>query len=174
MRQPGTWRIEGDACTYGYYEKKDLARVLDQLGVQHAIAVGVSLGAAVALQAAADDPRIRAVVSVATFSSLERIARARVGRIASEGQIRQAFAIVERDGRFKVAEVSPVAAAARIRVPVLVMYGSADSETPTVHSREVHAALAGPKNLEEVAGAGHDDALVKGWDRADAWIAERT
>ncbi len=161
----------GDACTYGYYEKKDLSRVLHRLGIERAIVVGVSLGAAVALQAAADDPRIVAVVSVATFSSLEEIAHDRVRRIATDGQIRKAFAIAEREGRFEVALVSPVRAAARIRVPVLVVFGSGDSETPTVHSRRVFEALAGPKRIEEVLGAGHDDALVKAWERVDRWIA---
>jgi alpha-beta hydrolase superfamily lysophospholipase len=45
----------GDACTYGFYEKRDLSRALDQLAIQRAILVGNSLGAAVALQAAVED-----------------------------------------------------------------------------------------------------------------------
>ncbi|HXN55567.1 MAG TPA: alpha/beta fold hydrolase, partial [Myxococcales bacterium] len=56
----------GDACTYGFLEKRDLSRVLDRLGIEQVVVVGVSLGAAVALQAAAEDPRIAAVVGVAT------------------------------------------------------------------------------------------------------------
>ena len=39
----------GDACTYGFYEKKDLSRAIDRLGGGPVLAFGISLGAAVAL-----------------------------------------------------------------------------------------------------------------------------
>jgi pimeloyl-ACP methyl ester carboxylesterase len=48
----------GDACTYGYCEKRDMAKAIDFLQVPGPGILGVSLGAAVALQAAADDARI--------------------------------------------------------------------------------------------------------------------
>ncbi len=160
----------GDACTYGFHERKDLSRVLDRLGLERAVVLGVSLGAAVALQAAAEDPRITGIVSVATFSSLEEIARDRVGRIASERQIAEAMDLAGRTARFDVAEVSPVAAAARLRIPVLVVHGAQDAETRPEHSRRVYAALAGPKRLELVEGAGHDDALARAWRDVEAWI----
>ena len=48
---------DGDACTYGFYEKQDLRRVLDSVGVGPIVLVGCPLGAAVALQLAADEPR---------------------------------------------------------------------------------------------------------------------
>ncbi|HEY3358317.1 MAG TPA: alpha/beta fold hydrolase, partial [Polyangia bacterium] len=56
----------GDACTYGYHEKQDLRRVLDALGERRVVLFGISLGAAVALQEAADDSRVAAVVSIST------------------------------------------------------------------------------------------------------------
>jgi pimeloyl-ACP methyl ester carboxylesterase len=163
----------GDACTYGFHEKKDLSRVLDALGIERAILVGVSLGAAVALQAAAEDPRVEGVVSASAFSSLEELARALVPRAATERQVREAFALAEREGRFRVTDVSPAAAAARIHVPVLVVYGTDDALTGAAHSRRVYAALAGPKTLDVVEGAGHDDALSKGWDGVERWILAR-
>jgi len=160
----------GTACTYGFRERKDLSRVLDQLGVERAVVMGVSLGGAVALQAAAEDTRIVALVSVATFSSLEEIARERVRWIASERQIAEALAIAEREAGFKVAAVSPVAAAGRIRIPVLLVHGAEDAETRPEHSRRVYAALAGPRRIEIVEGAGHDDALGRGWGNVEDWV----
>lgn len=53
----------GDACTFGYYEKRDLQRVIDTLPAGPVVVIGSSLGAAVALQAAAEDSRISAVVA---------------------------------------------------------------------------------------------------------------
>jgi len=160
----------GDACTYGYLEKRDLARVLDQLGAPRAILVGASLGAAVALQAAADDPRVVAVVAAATFSDLERIARDRAPWFASEGQIQQALAIVGREGGFPIAAASPVGAAPRVHAPVLLVHGAADRETRPEHSRRIFAALGGTKRLLLVEGAGHDDALGKSWGAVEEWL----
>src|SRR5205807_320551 len=45
---------EGLACTYGYYEKRDLSRVLELVEIQPIIVLGTSLGAAVAIQTAAE------------------------------------------------------------------------------------------------------------------------
>ncbi len=160
----------GDACTYGHFERSDLHRALDDLGVRDAILVGVSLGGAVALQAAADDPRIVGVVAVASFSDLESIARDRAPFIASGAQIREALALAEREAHFHVADVSPVKAAARIHVPVLLVHGADDHETRPVHSERVFAALAAPRQLLLVRGAGHDDAMVRAWLKVEEWI----
>jgi uncharacterized protein len=162
----------GNACTYGFHEKRDLSRALDQLGIGRAVVVGTSLGAAVALQAAAEDPRIVGVVSAATFADLASLARERARGFASESQIRDAFALAEREADFRVAEVSPVASARRIQVPVLLIHGAEDAETPPDHSRRVFDALAGPKRLRIVEGAGHNDAIGKVWPEVERWIAE--
>jgi pimeloyl-ACP methyl ester carboxylesterase len=160
----------GDACTYGFFERRDLRRALDVLGIHRAILVGVSLGGAVALQAAPEDPRIVGVVAAATFSDLEAIARDRAPFVASAGQIREAFALAEREAHFRVADVSPVKAAGRIHVPVLLVHGADDRETRPVHSERVFAALAGPRQLVLVKGASHDDALERAWTEVEAWI----
>jgi alanine dehydrogenase len=46
-----------------------------------------------------------------------------------------------------------MAAAARIRAPVLLLQGADDHETPQAHAQRVYARLAGPKNLVLVPGA---------------------
>ncbi len=64
----------GDVCTYGFFEKRDLHRVLDRLAAGPIVLIGTSLGAAVALQEAAQDPRVTAVVAAETFSDLRTVA----------------------------------------------------------------------------------------------------
>ena len=49
---------EGDVCTYGFFEKRDLHQVLDSIGPGPIALVGTSRGAAVALQEAAEDARV--------------------------------------------------------------------------------------------------------------------
>ena len=51
-------------CTYGFYEKEDLRRVLDRLDTKPIVVMGFLLGAAVALQAAAVEISDRAVMAV--------------------------------------------------------------------------------------------------------------
>jgi hypothetical protein len=153
----------GDACTYGFYEKRDLRRVIDTVGGP-VILIGASLGAAVELQEAADDPRVRGIVGAETFSDLRTVATERAPRFFTRGQIERAFRLAEHEGDFTVDEVSPVHAAARITVPVLLIHGDADVDTPPAHSRRVFDALRGPKQLMLVPGATHNASL-----RPEVW-----
>jgi alpha-beta hydrolase superfamily lysophospholipase len=163
----------GDACTYGFHEKVDLSRALDVVKGQRAILFGTSLGGAVALQAAAVDPRVIGVISQSSFSDLETIVRERAPFFANDSEVRAALKIAETTGRFLVHEVSPRDAAARIRVPVLLIHGERDRETPPSHSRAIFAALAGPRELFIVPRAGHNDTLASAetWTRIDEWLA---
>ncbi len=162
----------GDACTYGFYEKTDLSRAIDKLGGGPIVAFGVSLGAGVALQAAAIDPRIAVVVAVAPISDLRTAATEHAPFFASRANIDQAFRLAEKQGAFRADEVNPAAAATRIHAPVLLIHGAEDDQTPPAHSQRVYAALAGPKKLLLVPGAHHDDALTPdAWRQIDAWIA---
>ena len=61
---------EGEACTYGFFEKLDLQHVMDTIPAGPIVLLGTSLGAAVALQEAALDPRVSAVVAAETFADL--------------------------------------------------------------------------------------------------------
>jgi pimeloyl-ACP methyl ester carboxylesterase len=63
-------------------------------------------------------------------------------------------------------------AAAEIRIPVLLIHGAADSDTPPAHSRRVLAALAGPKRLILVPGARHNEALRDVWGEVERWLDE--
>ncbi len=88
----------GDVCTYGYYEKHDLARALDRMEPGAVVAFGVSLGAGIALQAAAEEPRLTAVVAVAPISDLKTAASERAPFFASRGNIAEAFRLAEAQG----------------------------------------------------------------------------
>jgi alpha-beta hydrolase superfamily lysophospholipase len=164
----------GEVCTYGYWEKKDLEKVLDTLRPGPVVLLGTSLGAAVALQTAAEDRRVSAVVAAEVFSDLRTAARERAPRLLTEGAIARAFAIAESQGAFRVDAVSPVEAARTIHVPVLLIHGAEDTDTPPKHSRRVFGALAGPKQLLLVKDARHNESLRREetWRRIDAWLKE--
>ena len=167
----GHGRSAGEGCTYGFFEKQDLRRVLDQAAIDRAIAIGHSLGGAVALQAAAIDPRIIGVVSVSTFADLRSIATERAPFVFTRGSINRAFKLAEQQGGFSVDAASPLSAAPRIKAPVLLIHGAADSKTPPSHSQRVFDALTGPKRLILVPGAGHNQSLQSEiWTEIDRWV----
>jgi pimeloyl-ACP methyl ester carboxylesterase len=162
----------GDACTYGYWEKRDLRSVIDAAAAERVVLVGTSLGAAVALQEAADDPRVIGIVAAEVFSDLRTVARERAPRFLTDGMIRRAFSIAEASAAFRVDEASPVEAARRITAPVLLIHGSRDTETTPDHSQRVLAALRAQKELLLVDGAAHNESLQPAatWERIDRWI----
>jgi uncharacterized protein len=161
----------GDTCTYGFYEKRDLRRVLDTIDSAPIVLFGTSLGAAVALQEAAGDSRAAAIVAVETFSDLRTVASERAPFFLTAGTIRKAFQLAEAQGRFQVDAVSPKEAAAHLTVPVLLVHGDADVETPPAHSQRVFAALKGPRRLILVPGAGHNGSLrPEVWDAIARWL----
>ena len=161
----------GDACTYGFYEKEDLRRVLDRIATRPIALLGFSMGAAIALQEAAVDPRVGAVVAVSPYSDLRTAASERAPFFASKGNLADAFRMAEGEGKFRVDEVSPTAAAARITAPTLLIHGEKDDETPAVHSQRIFAALHEPKRLIVVPNARHNHVLdAHVWNEIDRWL----
>jgi alpha-beta hydrolase superfamily lysophospholipase len=162
---------DGDVCTYGFYEKDDLRRVIDRLQRDRVVLLGHSLGGAVALQAAADDQRIIGVVAVESFSDLRTVAGERAFYLPGV-IVERAFKYAEEKGVFQASRVSPVQAAARIKVPVFVIHGEADDATSPEHSKRIYSALTGPKELLLVEGARHAGSLARGevWRAIEKWV----
>jgi uncharacterized protein len=165
-------RSSGDSCTYGFYEKADLHRVMDMLPAGRVVLIGTSLGAAVALQEAAGDPRVTAVVAAETFSDLRTVATERAPFFFTRGTIEHALALAESQAQFRVDDASPVRAAPGITAPVLLIHGADDTETPPAHSQRVRTALTSPTDLILVPGAHHNQSLSSAdtWTRVERWI----
>lgn len=166
---------EGSFVTYGAKEKDDLRRALDAVGAKRAVAMGVSLGGATVLQAAPEDPRIVAVVALASFAELEAIIRETAGPLASNEELmRNAVSDAESAADFRVDDVSPRRAAEKIEVPVLLVHGSRDAFTDPSHSRRLYEALHAPKRLMIVQGATHYDVQdhPQVWAAIGRWLAE--
>jgi hypothetical protein len=161
----------GDIATYGWKERDDTVAITQALysteEVHHLYAVGVSMGAAIALQSAAVEPRIEAVAAEAPFASLREVSYDYAGLEISPvlGRtlfwpatffaLREAGAI----GHFDPDEVSPEKAVAQRAFPVLLICGTEDRRIPCRHSQRIYAAASGARELWVVEGAGHAAAL---------------
>lgn len=168
----------GQYVTYGAREVGDLRLVIDralsawgrELPV---VLVGESLGAAVALQTTAVEPRVRAVVAGAAFADLATVIEDHAPGFMGVKDVEEATLVAEREAGFLVADISPERAARSITVPALLLHGSEDRFLPLKHSLRILAALAGPKRLVRLEGVDHIGILLsrQAWDEIDRFIA---
>jgi len=161
---------DGAIATYGWIERRDVHAVLDTLTTRvhprKIYLLGESMGAAIALQAAAADDRIDGVVAEASFSDLREVTYDYAGLHWSPWLGKTLFcpasilAIheVEREGGFRAEDVSPRRAVASRPFPVLLICGTADRTIPCRHAEAILEAATGPKQLWIVLGAGHTEA----------------
>ncbi len=161
----------GTISTYGHVERYDVKAVMDALtaseSVDHAYALGESMGAAVALQAAAVDPRIEAVVAEGAFRNLHEVmfdyAGLRWSVLLGKTLFRPAAILAvheaERQGGFKFDDVSPEASVSERKFPVMLISGLSDHNIPKRHAEAIYSAAAGPKELWLVPKAHHQGAL---------------
>jgi dipeptidyl aminopeptidase/acylaminoacyl peptidase len=170
----------GDAITMGALEQRDLVAVVDYLTTRPDVdpgrigALGISLGGATTILAAAREPRIRAVVDVCGFTDI-----ASATDTAYEHFIGlPAFPfspITVRISEWRIGQ--SVAAARPIDVvgqisprPLLIIHGADDVQVPPTHSERLYAAAGEPKTLWLVPGAGHG---LNTWEVAQAEYERR-
>jgi fermentation-respiration switch protein FrsA (DUF1100 family) len=161
----------GDMATYGWKERYDTVAITDALyaseRVRHLYAHGVSMGAAIALQSAAVEPRIAAVSAEDPFASLREVSYDYAGLDVSpflgKTLFRPAsiFAMraIAKTGGFDPDQGSPEKAVVQRPFPVLLICGTNDHRIPCRHAEAVYEAATGPKQLWIVQGAGHASAL---------------
>jgi alpha-beta hydrolase superfamily lysophospholipase len=133
----------------------------------HLFALGESMGAAIALQSAAADPRIEAVVAEASFASLREASYDYAGLRWSPLLGKTFFAPFtwtllyrgESLAGFRAGEVSPEKSVAARTFPVFLICDEKDVALPCRHTQSIYAAARGPKQLWVVPGAFHTAAL---------------
>ena len=157
----------GNMATYGWKERYDTVAITDALysaeRVRHLFALGVSMGASIALQSAAVEPRIEAVVAEDPFANLREVsydyAGLDVSPLLGKTLLRPAVIItmhsVRKEGGFDPQDVSPEKAVTERPFPILLICGTRDHRIPCRHSERIYNAARGPKELWIVDGAGH-------------------
>jgi hypothetical protein len=130
------------------------------------------MGSAVAIQTAAEDPRVVGVVAISSFSSMEEVVRERIPRVVGDGQVRGALREVEQRSGMRVKDANSVAAARHVSVPVLLLHGDLDEFTPLGHTQQIYDALQGEREIVQVPGARHADVLRfdAAWNAILAWL----
>jgi alpha-beta hydrolase superfamily lysophospholipase len=139
---------EGAYCTYGYYEKFDVSTAINYLHTRlgkklGAVAVfGTSMGAAIAIQAAAIDTRIKGVIAEASFTDLRTISVDYQRRI-----IKLPWHFLRNVAMAK----------SQLRIPILFIHGTSDSFIDFDYSKMLYHKAREPRELFLVPGANHTD-----------------
>jgi uncharacterized protein len=161
----------GEMATYGWLERKDVSAAIDQListeHPEHIFALGNSMGAGIALQAAGSDARIEAVAAEAPFANLQEAAYDYAGLqrwplLGKTFFAPGAWVLIYRGERlagFPVSEVSPEKAVQVRAFPLLLICDGADVVLPCRHSEAILRVAAGSKEFWRVPGALHTGAM---------------
>jgi len=178
----GHGKSEGRFVTYGFFEKRDVEAAIDFAVAEKGVSdvriglAGISMGAAITLQVAAANRRVRAIWTDSPFSSLSRVSMDRLRtwtRLPSRALhpvMWVAMKVAERRGQFEVRAVDPLALAALISCPVYLIHGDCDAIIGVEHSRHIFDALASAeKHLWVIPGVTHG----RGFRRVTAEYAER-
>jgi uncharacterized protein len=164
-------------------ELQDLRRVIDalaggDLGVARPSSLGLlghSRGGGIAVLQAAVDPRVRALVTWAAISTVERWPAAQRAawratgveqvKNARTGQILPLYVDVLDDIERNADALDIEAAAGRIGVPWLIVHGSEDEAVALFEGQRLAAAApAAATRFLEIEGGGHTFGAAHPWD----------
>ena len=172
----------GGSSTVGNKEILDLevaVRYARELGYQHIVTVGFSMGASIVLRHAGLTGGVDAVVSVSgpgrwyyrgttPMRRVHWVVEHRAGRLVSRKFLNTRIS----NDRWDPVPVPPADAAAKIApTPLLIVHGDEDRYFPVEHAHQLFEAAHDPKDLWVIPGFGHAerDAPPALLDRIAAW-----
>jgi uncharacterized protein len=162
----------GEYLTYGVVESRDVSELLDALSADGTelgpVGVhGFSYGAATAIQLAAEDGRVRAVVAVSSFSSLRAAVRgyvhwqaAAIEPIVSDRWLDAAIDLGAHVAHFDPDAASPARVAGHTRAQLMLIHGGADAQIPPENARAIERGADGRAELRVLPGETHASILA--------------
>jgi len=142
------------ACTFGVRDVEDIGVILHWLKQQPELAslpvgvFGLSLGGAIACQAAARFSEVRALVVDSMYARLFPIMADAIRRLYHLPALPWAWVtwlgVQVALGR-RLSRVDPLVLASQIRRPILIIHGAGDESVPVEHARALYARWQGPK-----------------------------
>jgi dipeptidyl aminopeptidase/acylaminoacyl peptidase len=159
---------EGHYCTFGFNEKDDLSIAIDYLLTRSDVRIGTigvfgtSMGAAVALQAAAIDKRIAAIVAEASFTDLRTVMvdyQKRIIKLPWHFLRNLAMSRSQRLAYFKARFVSPIHSVQSVHKPVLFIHGTDDTRVRAEYSKALYDNANQPKELFLIHKGDHTNLL---------------
>jgi uncharacterized protein len=157
----------GKYFTFGYHEWQDVSGLIDYLEARQdgsatdVTLIGISAGGAVAVSAAARDPRIKRLVTIASFADLGETIQQQVPWLPEFWRIR-AIQEAEHIGQFEVKATSPIHEIQKVKCPVLIVHGAEDRYIPLENGKKLFESATSRKEFYAIAGASHENMLQPG------------
>ncbi len=146
----GHGESEGEHISAGYYERNDVLGAIDyvrQLGIESKIGVlGLSMGAATCLMAAAESDEIDAVVADSAYADIVSIIESEFSRRSNLPRffIPIILFIAKNIYDIDFAAIKPEEAVRDISVPVFIIHGGQDDMIPLEHAYRLKQASQNP------------------------------
>lgn len=172
-------RSGGKYCTFGFYEKRDVSKVIDKVLSKYSkLPIGIhgtSLGGAVALQALAIEKRLAFGIIESTFNTLENVLEEYANdmlKFRSRWLVRRILSRAADIAQFRPFDIKPVESCRHIEQPILMVHGDVDEKIPIAFNLDNFNALkttdkeffivenAGHENVSEVGGAIYQQKLL--------------
>jgi pimeloyl-ACP methyl ester carboxylesterase len=149
--------------TFGLYEARDAAAGLAFLRAgqpnRKVGVIGTSLGGAAALLGDDGPLHVQAMVLQAVYPDLRRAIRNRITRVAGRpvAWLGEPLLSLQSWPRYGVppSRIAPIDGLSRFHGPVLIIGGTADSNTKLDDTQRFYQAARGPKQLWLLQGVGH-------------------
>eukprot|EP01012_Entosiphon_sulcatum_P015701 TRINITY_DN2066_c0_g1_i1.p1 TRINITY_DN2066_c0_g1~~TRINITY_DN2066_c0_g1_i1.p1 ORF type:complete len:403 (-),score=41.10 TRINITY_DN2066_c0_g1_i1:135-1343(-) len=159
----GSGWSEGDYVSLGFFERQDLAAIVEHLGCAGTVSRiglwGRSMGAATSIMYGSRDPTIAAIVADSPFSSLTEIMEDIVETYKSwipKGATRLAIKMVRRTilqkAHFDLKDLNTLQSARNCKVPILIAHAQDDDFVRISHAEAVAEAYKGEKMFIRFAG----------------------
>jgi len=159
---------QGKYCTFGVKERKDVSSTIDklvELGLDENIGIwGLSLGGAVALQALANDKRLKFGIIESTFTDYSSVAQDYSRRILRVNFPMFTNYLIRRSGKiadFNPADAAPIKYCPHITQSIFMAHGTEDIHIDSSYTSLNFAAL--PFN------ASNKQIFVKGAHHGNLW-----
>ena len=161
--QRGHGESEGEYCTYGFYEKQDVSKIIDFVKMSYPNQTmgiwGSSLGGAVAIQALEYDKRLNFGIIESTFTDLDAIVYDYMQhRLGFRNRFLAHWALLEagKIGNFEPNQVKPIESVKHIAQPIFIAHGDKDERIKVGYGQQLYEnAASKDKTLEIIQGAGH-------------------
>jgi pimeloyl-ACP methyl ester carboxylesterase len=163
----------GAYCTFGFYEKFDVQKIVDSLQKRDKkLPIGIfgaSLGGAVALQSLANDKRLAFGIIESTFNTLENVV-AQYGKnyvgFRSEWLASQVLRRSAGIAHFDPFSVKPEEACKSITQPIFFAHGTKDERIPIEFNKKNYENTASiEKEFHEIIDAHHNDLHAVGGEK---------
>lgn len=168
----GQGASSGEWITFGAVETGDLSQALDALEADGTIVgpvgvYGTSFGGGVGIQLAGADSRVKAVVAIAPFESLEAVTAPLIRPAGLLGEVLFSGALLDAAldraaefGNFDVTNADALSAIAQTDARVMIAHGKLDTVVPYGQSVDLAAAAGDRAKLVLLDWADHSTIMI--------------